>query len=72
MLIEVIGTCPRMPKARFGPHEPLGVKDFFVNFFCNKSSKKNSIQLPNDPNCSIHEFYKGRLQSLTEKKFDSG
>ena len=25
MFIVVIGTCPKMPKARYGLHEPLGV-----------------------------------------------
>ena len=24
MFIEVIGTCPKTPKAHFGPHGPLG------------------------------------------------
>ena len=47
-------------------------KDFLVNFFGNISTNKFSIKLPNDPSCSIHVFYKGRLQSLTEKKFHTG
>ena len=42
-----------------------------MNSFCNISSKKTSIKLPNDPSCSIHEFYKGRLQSLIEIRFHS-
>ena len=31
---------------------------FFVTYH-----KNSSIKLPNDPSCSIHEFYKGMLQS---------
>ena len=54
------------------PKKLFILKDFLVNFFCNISSNKLSIILPNDPSCSIHVFYKGRLQSLTKKKFDSG
>ena len=43
------------------------LKDFLVFFSCKISSKKNSINSLDDPSCSIHEFYKGRLQSLMEK-----
>ena len=42
-------------------------KIFFVNFFCNIFLTKFLLKLPIDPSCSIHEFYKGMLQSLTKK-----
>ena len=42
-------------------------KIFFVNFFCDIFLIKFLLKLPVDPSCSKHEFYKGRLQSLTKK-----
>ena len=39
-----------------------------MNFRITLLSHKLSTKLPNDPNCSIHVFYKARLQCLTKKR----
>ena len=39
----------------------------FVNFFCNIFLTKFLLKLSIDTSCSIHEFYKGKLQILTKK-----
>ena len=44
------------------------LKDFLINFFCNILSNKFPIKQPNDTSCSIHVFYKGKLQSLSKKE----
>ena len=56
-----------------GSQKLFSIKDFLINFFGNISSNKFSIKLPNHPSCSMHMFYKGRLQSFTmaEKKFST-
>ena len=44
-------------------------KIFFVNFFGNIFLTRFPLELPTALSCSIHEFYKVKLQSLTKKKF---
>ena len=56
-------------KTQFGQPKNFLFVGFFGQFFCNIFSKNiNSMKVPNDPSCSIHIFYKDRLQSLTKKK----
>ena len=47
-------------------------KGFFGQFFGHISLNKFATKVPNSPSCSIHVFYKGKLQSLTKRRFQSG
>ena len=42
-------------------------KIIFFNSFWNILLTKFLLKLPTDPSCSVFEFYKDRLQSLTKK-----
>ena len=52
---------------KMGQLKTFYFKFFLVKFFCDTFSIKFLLKLPSDQSCSIHVFYKGRLQSLTKK-----
>ena len=49
----------------------LFFQDIFCQFFCNIFLIKILLKLLTNPSCSTHEFYKGKLQSLTKRSFSN-